>query len=269
MKILSPAKVNLMLRILGRKIDGYHLLQTYFQLLDWGDTMTFKANNSNEIKITGGFGNLAQKDNLIDKAANLLKPYRQIRQGYTIHVEKIIPQGSGLGGGSSNAGTTLRVLNKLWKCELSQNDLLKVAIKLGADVPVFVFDQSAMATGIGEKLTPYEISKHYYVLIFPKTSISTMDVFGEKNLVRNQLPISKEEINIKDNWTNACLSVVLNKFPEVEEMYNKASKYATIYMSGTGSTLFSCFDNKAKAKQFIKQCPSHWGVELCQSKINE
>lgn len=269
MKIISPAKINLMLRILGQRKDGYHLLQTYFLLLNWGDSMQFFLSDKPEISIDGNFGTLPKDDNLIFKAAQLLMPFKQVNQGINITIEKKIPQGSGLGGGSSNAGTTLRVLNNLWKCELSQKKLLKMAIKLGADVPIFVFNQPAMATGIGEELTPYNISNHHFVLIFPQTSISTQAVFGDKTLVRNQKPILIDEINDNDNWTNTCLPVVLNKFPEVDKMYKIASKFAKIYMSGTGSTLFSCFKNKAEAKQFIKQCPSHWNVELCQSKINE
>ena len=258
-----------MLRILGQRDDGYHLLQTYFQLLDWGDAMSFEIKPLNEINITGNFGNLAQQDNLIYKAAKLLQPFRNKKQGINIHVEKKIPQGSGLGGGSSNAGTTLRILNALWECGLTQEQLLKMAIKLGADVPIFVLNQSAMATGIGEKLTPYSIKDYYYVLIFPETCITTADVFNDKHLIRNQKVIGTDDINAQINWTNTCLQVVLDKFPEIKNMHTKASKLSPVYMSGTGSTLFSCFDNKVKAQQFIKQCPAQWNTQICQSKINQ
>ncbi len=267
MKVLSTAKINLMLRILGQREDGYHLIQTYFQLLDWGDSMDFRSSDKDEITITGQFNNLTKKNNLIYKAAKSLLPYRKSKHGINIHVDKNIPQGSGLGGGSSNAGTTLRILNKLWKCDLTQEQLQELAIKLGADVPIFVLNQSAMARGIGEKLTAYTIDKYYFVLIFPTTSVATAEVFNDKNLKRNQTAVNIDDVNDQKNWVNACLPVVLKNFPEINGMYHEVSKHSAIYMSGTGSTLFSCFPNQVKAEQFIKQCPGHWKVTLCQSKI--
>jgi len=269
MKILSPAKINLMLRVLGQRSDGYHLLQTYFQLLNWGDEMDFSLQQEDEISIQGEFGNLKIEDNLIYKAADVLLPHRQIKQGVKIAVEKNIPQGSGLGGGSSNAGTALRILNTLWDCQLSQNKLLEIALTLGADVPVFVLNESAMATGIGENLTPYEVENLYFVLIFPNISIATVDVFKDTNLNRTQNPIELSTITHRSNWTNTCLPVVLRHYPEVKNIYDQASKIAPIYMSGTGSTLFSCFKNQKKALDFVQQCPSHWQTKICQSKINE
>jgi 4-diphosphocytidyl-2-C-methyl-D-erythritol kinase len=268
MKILSPAKLNLMLRILGQRPDGYHLLQTYFQLLNWGDDMNFILLPEDKIIVEGDFGDLKTEDNLIYKAALLLLPHRQLKQGIKITVEKNIPQGSGLGGGSSNAGTTLRELNTLWNCQLSQNKLQKLALTLGADVPVFVMNQSAMATGIGEKLTPYNIENYYFVLIFPITGINTIDVFSKKDLNRKQKTIELMQINDMSNWTNSCLTVVLDNFPEVKSIYNEASKISSIYMSGSGSTLFACFNNFKKAEEFIQQCPSHWDTQICQSQIN-
>ncbi len=268
-KILSPAKINLMLRILGQRDDGYHLLQTYFQLLNWGDEMNFTLTSNNLITIDGNFGSLRQKDNLIDKAARLLLPYRKKNFGINIQINKIIPQGSGLGGGSSNAGTTLRVLNDLWKCNLSQNNLQEMALTIGADVPIFVLNQSAMATGVGEKFEPFEIQPYYYVLIFPNVSISTADVFGERNLYRSDQLIESQKIHSKNYWTNTCLELVLNKFPQVNTIYSKLSKFTPIYLSGTGSTLFSCFETKREALDFIKLCPSNTSTIVCNSKINE
>jgi 4-diphosphocytidyl-2-C-methyl-D-erythritol kinase len=258
-----------MLRVLGQRPDGYHLLQTYFQLLDWGDYMKFSPSTSNNITIHGNFKDLKQQDNLIYKAAELLIPHKKTNQGVEITVAKNIPQGSGLGGGSSNAGTTLRILNKIWDCQLSQQQLQEMAIKLGADVPIFVLNKSAMATGIGEKLTPYQVECYYFVLIFPKTSIATMDVFSSQMLNRNQSKIELYEINNKKTWNNTCLEVVLNKYPEVNKIYQKSSVLAPTYMSGTGSTLFCCFSNKQKATQFIQDCPCDWNTVLCQSQINQ
>ncbi|MCF6289230.1 MAG: 4-(cytidine 5'-diphospho)-2-C-methyl-D-erythritol kinase [Proteobacteria bacterium] len=266
MKILSPAKINLMLRVLGRRTDGYHLLQTYFQLLDWGDYMQFAIATTNSIKITGQFNNLPQADNLIYQAAKHLEPFKQIAQGVVIKVEKNIPQGSGLGGGSSNAATTLRVLNKLWQCNLAPSALHKIAIELGADVPVFMLNKSAMATGIGEKLQTIAIDTGYFVLLFPQVSIATADVFADKTLNRNQQTINPQTINDKNTWTNACLTPVLNKYPQVRSIYAEASKYTNIYMSGTGSTLFASFETKIHAHEFLQSCPIEWNAKLCQAK---
>lgn len=268
MKILSPAKINLMLRILSQRQDGYHLLQTYFQILDWGDNMEFKLSDKNTITVSGNFCKLKQIDNLIYKAAKLLQPHKKINSGIHIIVEKIIPQGSGLGGGSSNAGTTLRILNELWQCDLSQQQLQKFAIQLGADVPIFVLNQSAMALGVGEELTPLTIKPYYYVLLLPEISITTADVFNDKCLIKNQNKIEISNITNKMHWTNCCLPVVLKNYPLVADIYNKASKMSTTYMSGTGSTLFCCFDSKTKAQAFIDNCPQHWHAIVSKSKIN-
>jgi 4-diphosphocytidyl-2-C-methyl-D-erythritol kinase len=256
-----------MLRILGQRQDGYHLLQTYFQLLDWGDEMKFDLINTDTIIVEGDFGNLKQQDNLIDKAARLLLPYRKVDKGIKISVNKNIPQGSGLGGGSSNAGTCLRILNTLWLCEIPQQKLQKMALTLGADVPVFVQNQSAMAKGVGEQLTAYTMDSYFYVLIFPKTNISTVDVFSHKDLQRDQQEIPLQEIKNKKHWSNACLSVVLANYPEVALLYSKASQFAPVYLSGTGSTLFSCFDTVQNAQEFIKQCTPLCHTKLCKSQI--
>jgi len=267
MKVLSPAKINLMLRILGQRQDGYHLLQTYFQILDWGDYMEFDFINENSIKISGNFHNLEQKDNLIYKAAQLLKAHKRIKHGIHINVEKNIPQGSGLGGGSSNAGTALRILNDLWQCGLTHLQLQELALQLGADVPVFVLNQSAMALGIGEDLTPYSIKPYYFVLIFPATGISTADVFNDKRLVKNQNQIHISKIDNKNQWQNSCLPVVLNNYPIVADIFEQASKTTKTYMSGTGSTLFCCFDTEPKAIQFMHACPKQWQLVLTKSKL--
>ncbi len=266
MEILSPAKINLMLRILGTREDGYHLLQTYFQLLNWGDMMNFTELAADKVIIEGEFRGLATKDNLIYKAAQLLIPLRNQQHGVKIEVTKNIPQGSGLGGGSSNAATALIALNKIWQCQLSQEQLQQLALKLGADVPVFVLQKSAMATGIGEQLTAYTISNYHYVLIFPKTSISTADVFADKNLNRSQLPIELQNIKDKNTWTNACLAVVLTHYPEVRHIYNRCSVHEKIYLSGTGSTLFACFKDENSADNFIAQHANIAQMIKCRAK---
>ncbi|HHL32103.1 MAG TPA: 4-(cytidine 5'-diphospho)-2-C-methyl-D-erythritol kinase [Oceanospirillales bacterium] len=262
----SPAKINLMLRVLGQRDDGYHLLQTYFQLLDWGDGMEFILSEEDSISINGQFPNLKTEDNLIYKAAELLQPHKKSSQGIIINVDKNIPQGSGLGGGSSNAATTLRVLNDIWQCQLSNRQLQQMAIKLGADVPVFVLNSSAMASGIGEILTPYSIEPYYFVLVFPQTGIATAEVFSSKKLLRDQQAIAIEQINDPKNWSNACLPVVLENYPEVAQVYQRAAKFSAIFMSGTGSTLFSYFHTLAEAQQFINQIPQAIKTQICRAR---
>lgn len=266
---LSPAKINLMLRILGQRADGYHLLQTYFQLLNWGDDITFKCTERDCIHIDGNFNNLKMENNLIFRAIQLLKPHRTIHKGLEISVHKRIPQGSGLGGGSSNAGTTLNTINQLWQCHLNQQQLLKMALQLGADVPIFVFNKSAMAYGVGEQLLPLSLNtKYYFVLIFPSVAISTVEVFNHKALFREDKKMNEKKIHDKTNWTNTCLPIVLNHFPEVAKIHREASDIAPTYMSGTGSTLFCCFDSLDEAKQFLRRCPEHWQTQICESAIN-
>jgi 4-diphosphocytidyl-2-C-methyl-D-erythritol kinase len=262
----SPAKINLMLRVLGQRDDGYHLLQTYFQLLDWGDGMEFILSEEDGININGQFPNLKTEDNLIYKAAELLQPYKKSSQGIIINVDKNIPQGSGLGGGSSNAATTLRVLNDLWECQQSNSQLQQLAIKLGADVPIFVLNSSAMASGIGEILTPYSIEPYYFVLIFPQTGIATAEVFSSKKLIRNRQTIEIEQINDPKNWSNTCLPVVLENYQEVAQVYQTVSKFSAIFMSGTGSTLFSYFQTLEQAQRFIKQIPQTIKTQICRAR---
>ncbi len=269
MKTLSPAKINLILRILGQRADGYHLLQTYFQLLDWGDEMEFTLQKKPSIEVTGNFGDLKITDNLIYKAAKLLEPHKQTGEGINIFIQKNIPQGSGLGGGSSNAGTTLRLLNKLWQCDLNHEQLQKYALRLGADVPLFVLNHSAWATGVGENLAPYSTKDYYFVLIFPPVQINTVDIFKHPKLCRSQQPINTKDINDEQLWSNTCTPIVLSTYPEVENIYSYAAHYANIHMSGTGSTLFSAFTNKDEAVDFQAKLPNYWRTELCQSKKNE
>ena len=266
MKILSPAKINLVLRILGQRTDGYHLLQTYFQLLNWGDVIEFNLRPHSEIIIEGDFANLKTSDNLIYKAIKLLEPFKQINQGLKLLVNKNIPQGSGLGGGSSNAGTTLRIVNQLWQCNLTQKQLQAIAIKLGADVPIFVANQSSWATGIGENLEPFQAQHRYFVLLFPQNSISTVDIFKHPDLIRNQKPIEHESLSSQQSWSNACTKVVLSNYPAVKKVFDTASQFTKTHMSGTGSTLFCAFKNQVEAQNFQYKLPINWHTVLCQSK---
>ncbi len=252
--MLSPAKVNLMLRVLCRRPDGYHELQTCFKILNWGDEMTF--NFSPEIEATNvtisGFPGLQVTDNLIYKAAQLLKPWVSTPCNVDIDVLKRIPQGGGLGGGSSNAATTLKVLNDKWGCKLSQKELMVQALKLGADVPVFINSSDAIATGVGEILEDIILPKQYVLLLFPKCKVPTESVFKDSELNRNQVAVHREEAKKSKFWVNDCLPVVLKKYSEIKRVFDALSIHYTVFLSGTGSTLFMVFDDSEAAEKAKK-----------------
>ena len=255
--ILSPAKINLMLRVTGRRPDGYHNLQTCFELLNWGDTLHFTALDSSDIIIEGDFGDLPQADNLMDKAARLLQPLAQNSQGVRITVDKRIPQGAGLGGGSSNAAMTLTVLNQFWQCDVDTKALLRMGLALGADVPVFLFGRSAVATGVGEQLQAFDFIPKFYVLFMPNCSISTAQVFSDPKLKRDREMVGFDHLQDTTTWVNDCLPVVLDNFPEMRALYDRLSMNDTVYLSGTGSTFFAAFDSYEEA-QVSAQRASNW-----------
>ncbi len=265
-QILSPAKINLMLRVLGQRSDGYHELQTCFQLLNWGDLLTFEqnqANGSNQVDIIG-FGDLAVKDNLIYQAAQMLKPWAQANTDWTITVNKQIPMGAGLGGGSSNAATTLKFLNEHWQCDLSTFDLLALAVKLGADVPVFILGQGALATGIGDVLSPRRFETPYILLLLPDCHIKTPDLFKAKELVRNQSVLNESSLHDQSFWINDFYPVVLHQFPEIKQIYDQLRNQINLKLSGTGSAMFALYDDEARAMK-AQQLAS----QVCRSLVVE
>ena len=262
--MLSPAKINLMLRVVGQRGDGYHLLQTCFQLLDWGDEITFmpiKRQCANQIEIKG-FDDLALKDNLIYKAAQMLKPFAKLNADWLVRVDKRIPLGAGLGGGSSNAATTLKFLNQAWQCDLCLSDLMKMGAKLGADVPVFILGHSALASGIGDELTPMEFNTPNILLLFPGCHVDTAELFASRRLIRDQSQIKSGELHKKSFWINDFMPVVLQQFPEIEYVYTRLKNEMNLRLSGSGSTLFAIFnDSKSAEKSYDK------ASEFCQAYL--
>jgi len=255
---LSPAKINFMLRVIGRRSDGYHLLQSCFQILSWGDDMRFiglpEINNS--IQLTG-FADLPLRKNLIFQAAEKLRPYAGNSQSVRIEVNKRIPVGAGLGGGSSNAATTLRVLNELWDCRLADDKLIEIGLQLGADVPFFIVGKSALVTGIGEIIRPMSFYQGYLLLLFPEVAISTASVFNNAELNRNQTPLAGEFLSCPDFWINDCFPVVLKSYPAVAGLFQILSEYMHVRMSGTGSTLFALFKDEKQALKAQKTAKQH------------
>ncbi|MGB1142650.1 MAG: 4-(cytidine 5'-diphospho)-2-C-methyl-D-erythritol kinase [Halioglobus sp.] len=251
--LLAPAKLNLFLHITGRRDDGYHELQTLFQLLDWGDELTFTPNISGEVTLTGSDIGVAPQDNLILRAAAALEAPAGL--GADIHLDKQIPTGGGLGGGSSNAATTLLALNYLWGLGLPQAELRTRGAKLGADVPVFVAGHSAWAEGIGEKLTPVELPERWFLVVTPDCHVSTAEIFSHSQLTRNSSPI-KMAAFFEGDSRNDCQQVVRSLYPEVDNALNLLDKFGDSRLTGTGACVFTSFREEADARAAQAQLPA-------------
>ena len=251
--LLSPAKLNLFLHITGRRADGYHQLQTLFQLLDWGDWLTFTANNSGEITLAGSELDIPAEENLIVRAAQAL-PRMHRDQGAHIVLDKRIPEGGGLGGGSSNAATTLLALNELWQLGLATVPLQQLGVKLGADVPVFTAGHTAWAEGVGEILTPVEMPESWYLVIAPQCRISTAEIFSNERLTRNTSPI-KIAAFFEGHSRNDCQKIVRELYPEVDNALNFLENFGEARLTGTGACVFASFPEEQQARLALGQLP--------------
>ena len=251
----APAKLNLFLHVTGRRDDGYHDLQTLFQLLDWGDEIRVHADRTGVIRRAGQDYGIPEQQDLAIRAAELLKRETGVSGGAEIRVHKRIPMGSGLGGGSSDAATVLLVLNQAWGCGLDRDELAALGAGLGADVPVFVCGNSAMAGGIGEKLEPVALGERYYVLVFPEFSVSTAQVFADRDLKRNSLSIDTQAA-IAGHGHNDCQPVVEKRFPAIRRMLRSLEKWGRPAMTGTGSTIFIPMEGKKHALTAAQQIKS-------------
>jgi 4-diphosphocytidyl-2-C-methyl-D-erythritol kinase len=264
-----PAKINLFLHIVGQRADGYHELETAFQFLDYADTITLKITNKCEVNLLTPLKGVNNEDNLIIKAARLLHSEMLKNKGFCsfgvdISLNKILPMGGGLGGGSSNAATILVALNKLWQCDFLPEKLAELGLSLGADVPVFIHGFSAFAQGVGEQLKPISPDECWYLITKPKCSISTKDVFNAKNLTRNTPKISSEYYNTQgfandlasDLFHNDCQSLVIKDYPEVANLLAWLVEYAPSRMTGTGACIFSRFTSQQQAVNLQMKLPS-------------
>ena len=268
--VLSRAKINLMLRIVGRRIDGYHNLQTYFQLLEWGDHIEFECtevNGSNQVEITG-FPGLSKQDNLIFKAANALMEFAQNKSDWVIDVKKHIPKGAGLGGGSSNAAETLKMLNIQWDCGLSQSKLIKIGKSLGADVPVFIAGQSSLATGIGDDLEDMDFKTTFVLLFFPEISVCTATLFNHPKLSRDQVELERSEMFNRDLWINDFFPLLLQQNAEIKSVYEQLKTRIDVRLSGTGSTMYALYADESEAKTAEKWSSQWVRSLLVKPKIN-
>jgi 4-diphosphocytidyl-2-C-methyl-D-erythritol kinase len=251
----APAKINLFLHINGRREDGYHELQTVFIILDHGDNLTFTEVLDNTITILPNLG-FPQEENIVYKAAMLLREQTKCQKGITIKVNKQIPMGGGLGGGSSDAATTLIALNEIWQLGLTIDTLAMLGRKLGADVPVFVKGNSSFAEGVGEKLTAYNIAENYYLVVTPKnTNISTKKIFTHKDLQRNTPKLDIKDISFSTTH-NDCEILVKKYYPEVAKSLLWLLKYAPSRMTGTGASCFAEFSDKNLALKALSEMPN-------------
>jgi 4-diphosphocytidyl-2-C-methyl-D-erythritol kinase len=251
----APAKINLFLHVTGRRADGYHELQTLFQLLDWGDEVLLRVTDGPGIGRVAADYAVAEDADLAVRAARALQSATACRQGAEISVRKRIPLGTGLGGGSSDAATVLLALNRLWGCGLGLAELAELGARLGADVPVFIRGHSAMATGIGERLEPVVIGPRHYVLVFPGLSIATGEVFADPELCRDSGPISLAEA-LAGLGRNDCEAVVKKRHPAMAEAMAELARWGRPRMTGTGSALFLRQDSLERAISTAREIKS-------------
>ncbi|MCT8089012.1 4-(cytidine 5'-diphospho)-2-C-methyl-D-erythritol kinase [Acinetobacter sp. C_4_1] len=238
-RVPSPAKLNLFLHITGRREDGYHELQSIFQLIDLYDWLEFSQTASPEISIDG-LSSVDLEHNLIFKATQILKPYAKAFSGLNIRIEKNIPMGAGLGGGSSNAATTLIVVNQLWQCGLNIEQLAELGLKLGADVPIFVHGRNAWAEGIGEHLTFIDLDQKQYIVLKPDCFISTQLLFSQKTLTRDTKPTKFCAYQLKPfNFGNNFEPLARSLYPEVDEAMQYLDQFGIAKLTGTGACVFT------------------------------
>ncbi|MDM2973164.1 4-(cytidine 5'-diphospho)-2-C-methyl-D-erythritol kinase [Citrobacter sp. CK198] len=256
----SPAKLNLFLYITGQRADGYHTLQTLFQFLDYGDTIGITPRGDGEIHLLTPVEGVENDDNLIVRAARLLMKTASAHgrlpagSGADISIEKRLPMGGGLGGGSSNAATVLVALNHLWQCGLSVDELAETGLTLGADVPVFVRGHAAFAEGVGEILTPVDPPEKWYLVAHPRVSIPTPVIFKDPELPRNT-PKRSIETLLKCEFGNDCEVIARKRFREVDAALSWLLEYAPSRLTGTGACVFAEFDTESAARQVLKQAP--------------
>lgn len=254
----APAKLNLMLHVVGRRADGYHELQTVFQLIDLCDRVRIRVREDGQITRPAGAAGVAEADDLVVRAARALQAESGTGLGADIEVSKVIPMGGGLGGGSSDAATTLLALNRMWGTALDPGRIAAIGAGLGADVPVFVHGRSAWGEGVGERLTPVEMpGEIWYLVIFPGVAVPTAAVFQAPELTRNSPPTTMRGF-LETGGRNDCEAVVRARFPAVAEALDWLARHAPARLTGTGSCVFASFSRAADAERVAARVPDEW-----------
>ncbi len=254
----APAKLNLFLHITSRRDDGFHNLQTVFQFLNYADMLRFSPRDDGEIRRCYDFPGVSEDDDLILRAARLLQQHSGAGFGADIELEKKLPLGGGLGGGSSDAATTLVALNAIWRTGLSPDELAQLGLQLGADVPVFVQGQAAWAEGVGEALSPVKLPEPWYVVLIPQINVSTARVFSDPQLRRDCPAITIRDFLAGVAVHNVCESRVRTAYPEVDAALRALEAYAPARMTGTGACVFAAFDSELAARSACKSLSMQW-----------
>ncbi|MCP8899110.1 4-(cytidine 5'-diphospho)-2-C-methyl-D-erythritol kinase [Gilvimarinus xylanilyticus] len=256
LQLLAPAKLNLFLHITGQRADGYHELQTLFQLLDYGDQLSFELRDDSQVTLTPELAAVPFEDNLIIRAARVLQRIAgHSLPGVDITLSKRLPMGGGIGGGSSNAATTLVALNHLWQLNLPKQRLLSLGAQLGADIPVFIAGDTAWAEGVGERLTPTKTPDCWYLVLTPPCHVSTAEIFSHKDLTRDTRPIKVAAFS-QGGSQNDCEALVRKLHPEVDNALIWLKNFSTsARMTGTGACVFASFNSERDAEQVLAQAP--------------
>jgi 4-diphosphocytidyl-2-C-methyl-D-erythritol kinase len=264
----SPAKLNLMLHVTGRRPDGYHELQTAFQFIALHDELELTRRDDNQLRRIGGDPSIAPEQDLVLRAARLLQRHAGSHSGADIRLEKRIPVGGGLGGGSSDAAAVLMGLNRLWGLGLDRDQLMRLGLELGADVPVFIFGRSAWAEGVGERLQPLDLPEPVYLVIHPGVFVSTAEIFAAKDLTRDCAPITIRAF-LEGRGRNVCEPVAVGRHPEIAEALRWLGERAEARMTGTGACIYAAFPDRASAEAAREQVPGHWSAFVARgSNIN-
>ncbi len=257
LRVPAPAKLNLMLHITGRRADDYHLLQTVFQFIDLLDWLDFELLADGSIRRDHGNTAVPAEQDILLAAARLLQERFAVSKGVSIRIDKRIPIGGGLGGGSSDAASCLLALNQLWELGLSLSQLAEIGLELGADVPVFVRGRAAWASGVGEVLQPIDIAEPVYLVVDPKIHVSTAEIFADQELTRNCDPITIRDF-LRGVGTNVCEPVVRKLHPQVGDAIDWLSQFGVARMSGSGACVFAQVDSLTQAETVKSQLPEHW-----------
>lgn len=253
----APAKLNLFLHVNGRRPDGYHELQTLFIFLDHGDTLSVEVTQGDRLTLSPAIPGVPDEENLIIRAARLLQVRLPTPKGAHIRLTKVLPMGGGIGGGSSDAATTLVALNHLWDAGLSVDELAELGVRLGADVPVFVRGTAAFAEGVGERLQPVAVPERWYLVIKPECHVATAAIFQDPDLPRNTPKMGLQEL-MSGEWKNDCEALVKKRHPEVANALGWLLEYAPSRMTGTGACVFAAFEDESLAREVLAKLPDGW-----------
>ena len=252
----APAKLNLFLLVTGRRADGYHTLQTVFQFLDYGDELNFTVTSDGRITRRAPLPGVSEESDLTLRAARLLQDTAAVHHGVQIQLTKRIPAGGGLGGGSSDAATTLLALNALWGTHLPIPDLAALGLKLGADVPVFIHGHAAWGEGIGEILTPIEPPQAWYLVVVPPVHVSTAQVFADPELTRYSSPLTIRDFHEGRELRNDLEPVVRRRYPEVDHLMQLLGEFGDPHMSGSGGCVFLKVTSEEQGRQILEKIPN-------------